>query len=698
MSFSEPLGDGLEPSFEELYEDAPCGYVTLGPDGTVLRANRTLLRALGREATDVRGCRFADLLAPGSRIYHATHWGPLLELQDAVREIPVDLIRGDGSRMVALLSAFVTRDDEGRVRAVRASLFDASDRRRYERELVRARDDERAIRQFGQRALAGLDGAALRSEARRLLRRRLDAEEVTIIETAEAPVLFESARDTNVLDVPLGRAADCIGRISARRLRAFTEGERGFAESFGLVLAGAIGRERADRSTYERARQDPLTELPNELALRETLEQLVSVLGAAVSFPICLLDLVGFRLLNESRGHRAGDALLRDVAARLRDELPLDMMLGRVGSDEFLVIAPVGWEEEELAEVVSEALLKPFTIDGFDYRVQLNMGTLSLDRDAKPDECGVMNARIAMHLAKTAGLRALSYRAEMRERSQERMRIEAELAVALREGQLRVFYQPVVALADHQTVSTEALVRWEHPERGLLAPAAFIPVAEETDLICEIGEFVLAEATRQLAAWRAAGVIAPHVSVAVNVSSRQFNRASFPTTVLAALEAAGLAEHPELLGLEITETMLMDVRSHAAQTLTTLSQIGVGLLLDDFGTGVSSLARLKRLPVDTLKIDRAFIAELGLAEENEAIVAAILAMAAKLGLRIVAEGAETDDQLHLLTAMGCERVQGYVFSRPLPAAEFASYVARGADCDTRPQVPWPPSPRRRLPA
>ena len=677
MRSSEAALEDLEPSMEELYEDAPCGYLSLLPDGTVVKVNRTLLRALGMDAGAVVGRRFPDLLAPGSRIYHATHWGPLLELQDEVREVPLDILRSDGSRLAALFSAFVKRDADGRARIVRASLFDATDRRRYERRLVAARDNERAVRQLGQRAVDGVPIAALLDEATTLLRDGLGTQDVSIDEHV-APDTGGETRDDRVIRLALGRPGGRVGEIRARREAPFDEGDRGFAHAVGLVVGGAVARERAEALAYHRARRDQLTGLPNRLALQESMGATIGDMSAHdPAFPICMLDLAEFKLVNDSRGHRVGDELLRAVAARLLVHAPVGSTVGRVEGDEFLVVGPAGMDQEALAVTVSAALATPFALDGIEYLARCRMGTLAADAAASPDECLVVNASVAMYVAKAQRVEHVAYRPEMRERSQERMQTEAELRVALREGQLRVFYQPVVSLEDRRVASMEALVRWEHPERGLVPPGAFIPIAEESDLICDLGEFVLREATRQLAEWRAAGVVGPDVSVAVNVSARQFERPGFAATVRDALAAAGLAARPELLGLEVTETMLVDDTS-GERVFAELSAIGVGLLLDDFGTGVSSLGRLKRLPVDTLKIDRAFISGLGENDEDEAIVAAILAMSEKLGLAVVAEGAETEAQLDLLAGLGCRRVQGFVFSRPLPAAEMAVFApARG---------------------
>jgi EAL domain-containing protein (putative c-di-GMP-specific phosphodiesterase class I) len=258
----------------------------------------------------------------------------------------------------------------------------------------------------------------------------------------------------------------------------------------------------------------------------------------------------------------------------------------------------------------------------------------------------------------------------------ERVRVEAELREALRDGDLRVFYQPIVRAEDGVLAGMEALVRWEHPERGLVAPGMFIPVAEECGLIVDVGRFVLQEATRQLGAWREEGLVGEDVGVTVNVSARQLERPELVGDVAAAVAAAGLADTPWLLGLELTESMLMQSGDAAAARLTELAALGVRLLLDDFGTGASSLARLRRFPVDTLKIDRAFVTGLGAEEcEDDAIVAAIIALAAALDLDVVAEGVETTAQLHRLRALGAAKIQGFLFSRPLPPDELRGLLA-----------------------
>jgi diguanylate cyclase (GGDEF)-like protein/PAS domain S-box-containing protein len=567
-----------ELTHEELYEDAPCGYLSLLADGTILATNRTLLRTLGREAAQVVGvARLQDLMAPGSRIYHATHWGPKLELQGEVREIPVDLVRADGDRVAVLLSAVVRHGDGSAAPVIRASVFDATDRRRYERELIAARDTEREAR----------------------------------------------------------------------------------------------------RKAEHLARHDRLTGLPNRALVDERLARAgVRVRRDGGAFLVCLVDLDHFRVVNESLGHQAGDDLLREVAERLRRALPDADTIGRVGGDEFVVLA-AGDDAtpSALAARIGAALDPPFVVDGLQRVVRASMGIAVSDPDAPQDDL-LRDADIAMYRAKERRREGhVVFDPTMRERTQARLRVEAELRVALAEGQLRVFYQPVVAARDRRIVGMEALVRWEHPERGLVPPGEFIPVAEQFGLVGALGRFVLEESCRQLAAWRRDGVAPADLGVAVNVSARQFEQPGFAAEVAGVLRGAGLDAVPGLVGLEVTETLLMQSGDDGAGVLAELSALGVELLLDDFGTGVSSLARLKRLPVDTLKIDRAFIVGLGESDEDAAIVAAIVAMAEKLDLEVVAEGAELESQLALLEALGCCRVQGFVFSRPLPAEELAAYAA-----------------------
>jgi diguanylate cyclase (GGDEF)-like protein len=424
-----------------------------------------------------------------------------------------------------------------------------------------------------------------------------------------------------------------------------------------------------------------VTDLPNRLLLRERLQhEAARARRDGTGFALCLLDVDDFKLINDTLGHAAGDDLLRAIAARLDGAMRTTDMLARLGGDEFVVLGPDLQTEEEarsLARRVADALRPPFTLQGSDLAVRASIGVVQGGGDSTADAL-LRDVDLAMYDAKSRGRgQQALFDASMRERLRNRVRVESELDEALRNGDLRVYYQPVVTAGERRISGVEALVRWQHPEGGLVPPDEFIPVAEATGQIIELGRFVMEEACRQLVSWRAEGLVDDAFHVAVNVSWRQLTRPGFPEDVAAVLAHTGL--DPARLGLEITETIAMDSAESSGEVLDQLAALGVELLLDDFGTGVSSLARLKRLPVDTLKIDRAFVRGVGDREdEDDAIVAAILAMADALGLEVVAEGVETEAQLARLDQLGCGLIQGFLFSRPLPAAELAALVRTAA--------------------
>ncbi len=801
---SEPRG--VEPSMQELYEDAPCGYLSMLPDGTIAKANRTFLRSLGHTADAVVGRRLEELLAPGSRLYYATHWRPKLDLAGAVSEIPADLVRADGGRLSVLINATLVVDGSGAPTAIRASLFDATDRRRYERELVAARDVEHAAREraellqrlsaalsdaaepadvarvlleelveqlgadagelevdgstlatatgrrrlgphaaartltvplaaggrglgclrlrvraqqaptteqrslldacaaqgaqalvraqlyaevrgrseqqaavarFGTRALEDLELAQLVDEAAAVVHRVLRADRVTISRedaTAGADCGEALPGATAALAVDIRTGAGAFGRLEvhAARERRFGAGDEDFAAGMAHVLGNAAERRHQEATAAHRATHDPLTGLPNRLLLVDRLAHEVARADRnGTTFALCLLDLDDFKLVNDTLGHQLGDELLRAVADRLVAAMRDSDMVVRLGGDEFAILGADlhdALEAETLAERAAAALTAPFAHRGSEHVVRVSIGVALGDATSTP-EAVLRDADVAMYRAKEGGrARHTIFDQSMREQLDRRLQTETELRVALRDGDLRVFYQPVVDAGTRRLQGLEALVRWQHPERGLVPPDAFIPVAEATGLVVELGRQVMREACRQLVAWRAAGVVADHVAVAVNVSGRQLTQAGFVDEVAALLAETGLDATPHLLGLEITESVLMEAADQPTEVLDRLAGLGVRLLLDDFGTGASSLARLKRFPVDTLKIDRGFVRGTGAGSiEDDAIVAAVVAMAKALSLRVIAEGVETDAQLEFLRGVGCERIQGFLFSPPVPA-------------------------------
>ncbi len=434
-----------------------------------------------------------------------------------------------------------------------------------------------------------------------------------------------------------------------------------------------ILRDIAERRALEgrlrhQATHDPLTGLPNRALL---LDRLALALARARRRPglvaVLYLDLDRFKMVNDSLGHEAGDRLLVALAGRLLALVGPTDTVARRGGDEFtLLLADLGAEAEAVAERVLADLRVPFTLGGQEIVVGASIG-IALGGVGGADPADLLHAAdLALYQAKAAGRgRYAIFSPRLRDRASARLAVEQDLRRALDRGEFTVHYQPKVELATGRLVGLEALARWRHPTRGLLPPAEFIPLAEETGLIVPLGRQVLAEACRQARAWQAASPRDPSVLVCVNLSARQFAHPGLVGDVARALEASGLA--PGSLGLEITESAAMSAAEATLATLRELKALGVALELDDFGTGYSSLAYLQRFPLDRLKLDRAFVRGLERDAGSTAIVRAVLTLARALGLGVTAEGVETTAQAAALRDLGCDWGQGYLFAPPLPA-------------------------------
>ena len=420
------------------------------------------------------------------------------------------------------------------------------------------------------------------------------------------------------------------------------------------------------------ALHDPLSGLPNRALFLDRLERAL-LRGGRVARPVAVLflDLDDFKVINDSLGHDAGDQLLTMVAGRLSKCIRPSDTVARLGGDEFTVLMEEvegSTEALEAADRVGEVLREPFTLEGREIVVRCSIGVaLSNDPHDHPESL-LRNADMAMYRAKRDGKAGSAiFDHGMESRALERLEIETELRQALQRKELRVFYQPILSLADGRIVEFEALIRWVHPERGLLAAGAFVPLAEETGLIVPIGEWVLEQACDQLRNWQQQFPTEPPLAMSVNLSARQFQSATLAEDIEGIARLAGL--DPSTLKLEITESVVMKDAESAIATLRALKAIGFRLAIDDFGTGYSSLAYLKRFPVDTLKIDRSFVDGLGHDPQDTAIVRSVVALAKSLDLSVTAEGIETPTQQAHLTRLGCERGQGYLFSKPVPVSE-----------------------------
>ena len=443
----------------------------------------------------------------------------------------------------------------------------------------------------------------------------------------------------------------------------------------GLVLNTRDISERKelqDQLVHE-AYHDALTQLANRALFRERVSEALEHRADTDDVTVLFLDLDGFKEVNDSLGHLAGDQLLVQVADRLRDSIRDGDIVARFGGDEFAVLieSPIGSPDAEtVASRIVDSLHEPFRIDTRDIHVQASIGLAAAGLLAQDDggaEQLMRNADLAMYKAKSAGGSGFaSYDPQMLSGLVDRLELEADLRLALERGELELHYQPTIDLSDSRVVGFEALVRWQHPTRGLISPRDFIPIAEGTGLIVPLGRWVMAEACRQAVTWDAAGADRP-IKMAVNVSVRQFDRCDLPAIVGEVLAETGMPSGQ--LCLEMTESVLMTDTEENLAALVRLKALGVTLAIDDFGTGYSSLAYLRRFPVDTLKIDRSFVERLGEQTDDAALASTIVQLGHSLGMSTVAEGIEEYGQLAALRDMGCTYAQGYYFSRPVPADE-----------------------------
>ncbi len=486
----------------------------------------------------------------------------------------------------------------------------------------------------------------------------------------------------SVVGVPLtsgGRVVGVLGLASGHAERHFDGRDIDALTSFSKLASIALDNARLIDVAKRGALYDPTTGLPNRELLTDRVSHALAGHRVAdtESIAVVLLGLDRFKVINESLGHAIGDRLLVAVGQRLVHGLRPGDTVARVGGDEFgIIFDPVGNADEARAiadRIVSE-LRAPFPLNGRDWFVSASMGiALAQPGRATPEEL-LRQAEIAMVRAKSdATQRHVLFEPSMSAQTMERVELESDLRSALDNGELRVHYQPIVALESAAIVGFEALVRWQHPTRGLVPPLAFIPLAEETGLIVPVGRWVLTTACRQAARWhRTRGDLdATPLFVSVNLSAREFMQADLVEDVAAVLAETGLDASD--LELEITESVLMDQSEAGIRTLSRLRALGVRLVLDDFGTGYSSLSYLKHLPLDTIKIDRSFVA--GIEETaDRSIVEAVVALAHGLGIGVVAEGIETERQAERLLELGCDLGQGYLFSRPVPAGKTAGLL------------------------
>jgi diguanylate cyclase (GGDEF)-like protein/PAS domain S-box-containing protein len=469
-------------------------------------------------------------------------------------------------------------------------------------------------------------------------------------------------------------------------------GRRKNGELFPQWLSISLAREKArtvqhigilsDLSTHKAAEEriqflsnfDPLTRLPNRDLLRDRAQLvLASARRANSSVALMYIDLDRFKLVNDSLGHSAGDQLLQKLSERLPGHLHADDTLCHQGGDEFVLLLPNTNVDAaaHTARRMLDVIAQPFIIDDQRLTLTASIGVAEFPHDGDNFEQLAQAADTALYRAKQGGRNTFQFfTRQMHEQAHEVLQVEGELRQALERSEFLLHYQPQVDAKTLRIIGAEALIRWQHPKKGLVLPAHFIPIAEESGLIIDIGDWVLHTAIRQAVDWQAAGL--PIVPVAVNLSVAQFRQDTLYQTVAQALRASKL--DPAMLELEMTEGIAMENSQRTIEVLDQLHALGVALSIDDFGTGYSSLSYLKRFNIDKLKIDQSFVRDLGRDAEDTAIVTAIIGMAKGLGFGTIAEGVETQEQLDFLREKQCDEIQGYLFSRPLPAQMFAELL------------------------
>ena len=450
-----------------------------------------------------------------------------------------------------------------------------------------------------------------------------------------------------------------------------------YLASFNDLTASKVAEERIRLLAYH----DPLTGLPNRLLLSDRLAHALAMARRRQGHVAVLyIDLDRFKNINESLGHAVGDKLLWEIAHRLNTCVREEDTVSRLSGDEFVIVVENLQGQGDAAAIankVHKAFEQPIQVDGRMLHASASIGIAVYPNDGDSAEVLMQNADTAMYQAKAQGRNTYQFFAPfMNAHVRERLELENTLRQALEREEFELYYQPIIDLNSGAIVCAEALIRWRHPEHGLVSPDKFIPIAEETGIIVRIGDWVLEQACRALSAWQAQGIQPPRLSV--NISPRQFRQPGLAERIRLILARQGVDAHQ--IDLEVTESALMDQPELAARILQELKSMGLGIVIDDFGTGYSSLAYLKTFPIDKLKIDRSFVRDLHTDNSDREITLAVIALSHNLGLKVVAEGVENPDQLAFLKRHDCDSVQGFFYSEPKPAGAFQDYFVDYRRC------------------
>ncbi len=656
-----------------------------------------------------RGVRAILGLAPEELLEDPTLWARQIHPDDRERvfdrESELDepavpdeyrMRHRDGSIVWLRDEAALVIDAHGRMRW-HGVMSDITDRKLAEAELERRAEQQAVVARLGKHALEGGAIEELMNQALAHATRTLGVQAGAVFEQAGNgdSLIVRAGLNLDVLNLgpPSGPAgaigqSGVIGRIEGRHGRwgvlwlaaaqecSFGAADVDFVQALANILADAIERTASEEEVRYQALHDPLTALPNRTLFLDRLEQVLASPETPVA--VVLLDLDNFKLVNDSLGHSAGDELLVEIAPRLRTAVRPGDTIARLGGDEFVVLLegiPGQGAALRVAERIVSAFELPFQLSVGEHYAKASVGIAISDGQGSPADGLIRDADAAMYQAKERGRgRFEIFDRAMRARTVARLSLENDLRRALERDQFEVVYQPIVALADGSIASVEALLRWEHPERGAIGPAQFIPIAEDSGLIEPIGCWVLEAACTQAVRWHHERPDSRPLGISVNVSLRQFTQRDLEATVAKTLASTGL--EPASLCLELTESVLMKEPEGVSQTIQRVADLGVRFVLDDFGTGYSSLAYLTRLPIDGLKVDRSFVQALPNDRRSTAITTAIVRMAQALSLEVIAEGVEAERHLEALRDMRCDLAQGFYFHPPLRAQSISQLLRR----------------------
>lgn len=665
-----------EESCRTYMETAPVGVFISDANGRYLEANSAACRMVGYEREELLKLRVSDLAPLSEKSEHKKLHEEIM--QAGRKDMELALRRKDGSIFIASIKSLVLPDE-----TVMGIYSDITDRKQAENELrlyanmfersgeaMLVTDSENRILKINA-AFSRLTGYSYEDVYQQ--NPRILASEKTphhVYKELWDGLLAHDFWQGELWD----RRKDGSAYPKWVSISAIRNGE-GLLVNYVASFTDITELKAQEARLNHMAHHDALTGLPNRTSLVERMTQAMTQAhrnGKRVA--VMLLDLDNFKMINDTLGHHVGDLMLKVVAERLLESVRESDVVARLGGDEFVVVLPEIQEAED-ASLVAEKLLtlfaEPFHIDGHKLTTSPSIGICLYPDDAIDVKDLLQQADMAMYHAKSCGKGNYQYFAQrMQLAVLQRTGLEQDLRTALTENQFELHYQPQVDLRTGLVTGVEALVRWRHPERGLVPPNEFIPIAEETGLILPLGDWILHEACRQLAEWQANGMRG--VRMSVNLSTRQFSDDRLPDRVMRILEGHNLS--PECLDLEVTESMTMESPEKTISLMEKLSSQGLTLSVDDFGTGYSSLSYLKLFPIHTLKIDRAFVKDIETRQNDADICDVTVLLAHKLGLETVAEGVETDEQINYLLSIGCERIQGFRIAKPLPAAQAEAFI------------------------